>query len=1059
MFEKIIKNSKLFQKNRPCEIPCEIVQKNRLRDVFLAFMIPLFLFTIFVLPVKAIDYNQLLRDVSDSSVSSNSQNASFSPNGRSWTNDDVSVTINIDTRENSVVEQWRYRLSNDEGSSYDAWTEWNPSRRISLAGEGKWKIEVLIEYKDGNSNTFTSGIYNIDKTPPTPPQISFGERDNGERTLILDGGADQQSGLRRYRYRISTDWGETWERLRAYYNERQISPDVNAIWARSVDNADNVSEVIIHIDDKEQQNKPSSINLPQPYVGSSLILSFERVETAENGYEVEVLTSAGIGWKPYDDDVEQTRRIDPQISIPEDFIGVEGSVIQFRVRAKETDDYLASDFIETPQRTVMRSTQIIPPAPSMKSVKSDEIELEDLGEDVEYKKDDGNWQDSTKFENLSPGTEYTFYARRIETENTMASPASSAVLKTERGTQDPPEAPTALAISTSSITLNNLEAGIEVRLEEGEWTTNTEFRGLEPETAYTFYARRAETPSLYPSLSSEGGHFVTQSIPRPSFDGQLQVNDILKLGSDLYEVVKVGDNESVLVALDLVESRNFDNVTNNWQDSSLRRYLNEVYFERLSSVEQSAILPLTHPYVLGDTDKIRLLHDEDLSLLDDRKKSDEYWTMIPILTINDENINEGDIDRNNGSSNDRKVIVVDEEGNLTEVIGRRNLGVVPVVTLQAGLSFIGEGTNTNPYLISDGLPMQTRPEKPPMKNVIEGEDRLLEWTNLQTATNGYDIEILITSIRGDERSIMEESTNNRFRLDKSLFVYRNWIQYRIRAKNTNSNGYSDWSLFSNKVMVGRVARRTNDLEVGEFVEIEGELYRVEEKLQNNQPVLSNGELLKLGEFLDYIKVENQENYYKLRREDRVISNEDLIKKEEVLKGAISNVLEDQKSTKAEKNRVLLQYLVENDRSLYTPPASVDMRSKIFLLSMDELNQFVIKRVLDKQEGWDENDYQKKLSDPLKDKLTNSQQTERNPLMQRALKSIVSSDYWRYWLRTPKGDTKDQVLTVTEDSKVGYYNSQLEFGGVAPAMIINLKDANLEVKETLDKGSVYGLRTQ
>ena len=80
--------------------------------------------------------------------------------------------------------------------------------------------------------------------------------------------------------------------------------------------------------------------------------------------------------------------------------------------------------------TVIKAPQNPPDAPTLKdrttsSITLDVIPDNENGAKAQYSIDGGNtWQDSNRFDNLSPDTEYSFVARYTETDNYEASPAS-----------------------------------------------------------------------------------------------------------------------------------------------------------------------------------------------------------------------------------------------------------------------------------------------------------------------------------------------------------------------------------------------------------------------------------------------------------------------------------------------------------------------------------------------------------------------------------------------------------------------------------------------------------
>jgi len=75
--------------------------------------------------------------------------------------------------------------------------------------------------------------------------------------------------------------------------------------------------------------------------------------------------------------------------------------------------------------TVGKGAQTEPLAPTLFSNTTTEIILNTIS-DCEYRKDGGEWQKSTLFNELSPATFYNFEARKVENANYLPSPASPA---------------------------------------------------------------------------------------------------------------------------------------------------------------------------------------------------------------------------------------------------------------------------------------------------------------------------------------------------------------------------------------------------------------------------------------------------------------------------------------------------------------------------------------------------------------------------------------------------------------------------------------------------------
>jgi YD repeat-containing protein len=134
-------------------------------------------------------------------------NASFSPNNHTWTKNNINVRVSRSDAGGSRVKQWRYRTSNNNGTSYGTWTAWNPSQTISLTAQGQWRIQAQVRDHAGNTRTVTSGTYNIDKTASN---ISFSPNSTEltESTNVIVSSTDTGgSGVNQWRYQLSSDGG------------------------------------------------------------------------------------------------------------------------------------------------------------------------------------------------------------------------------------------------------------------------------------------------------------------------------------------------------------------------------------------------------------------------------------------------------------------------------------------------------------------------------------------------------------------------------------------------------------------------------------------------------------------------------------------------------------------------------------------------------------------------------------------------------------------------------------------------------------------------------------
>lgn len=158
---------------------------------------------------------------------------------------------------------------------------------------------------------------------------------------------------------------------------------------------------------------------------------------------------------------------------------------------------------------IVKITQSKPSAPTMVSRTSTSITLNSIS-GCEYRIGSGNWQDSTTFSGLSIATQYTFYARKKETETHYASEISNGTnITTDKGTQTAPAAPNVDIIAFDNVVVTGA-AGTEVRIGSGAWYDSPKtFTDLTAETNYTAYARKKETNTHYASSISLGKSFTT----------------------------------------------------------------------------------------------------------------------------------------------------------------------------------------------------------------------------------------------------------------------------------------------------------------------------------------------------------------------------------------------------------------------------------------------------------------------------------------------------------------------------------------------------------------------
>ena len=130
-------------------------------------------------------------------------------------------------------------------------------------------------------------------------------------------------------------------------------------------------------------------------------------------------------------------------------------------------------------------------------------------DDHEYKCNDGEWQKSNIFDNMSFDTEYVFYQKLGKTEKNVESASSAAkTIHTKKKNMSIATAPKLSSRTAYSISLKEI-GGYEYSIDGVNWQKETLFSGLQPNEAYTFYQRIAATDQIYESVKSAGATFQT----------------------------------------------------------------------------------------------------------------------------------------------------------------------------------------------------------------------------------------------------------------------------------------------------------------------------------------------------------------------------------------------------------------------------------------------------------------------------------------------------------------------------------------------------------------------
>ncbi|NEW09151.1 S8 family serine peptidase [Paenibacillus sp. SYP-B3998] len=194
----------------------------------------------------------------------------FSPS--TWTNGDVVVTIKNGFDDGSGAQKSQYRLNNT-----DPWTDYiAPFIVTSTSFVYARTIDVA-----GNISIEVSRQPQIDKTPPTVPQIIMSESNwtKNNVTVQIIAGTDQESHVLKSQIRISEtgNWSD-------YSSPILVSSEgETTIYARSIDIAGNISteaKVTVYID-KTSPTQPT-INLSSND-WSNTDVSFTIIEGMDNG--------------------------------------------------------------------------------------------------------------------------------------------------------------------------------------------------------------------------------------------------------------------------------------------------------------------------------------------------------------------------------------------------------------------------------------------------------------------------------------------------------------------------------------------------------------------------------------------------------------------------------------------------------------------------------------------------------------------------------------------------------------------------------------------------------
>ena len=232
----------------------------------------------------------------------------FSPNSKTWTNSNITVTFNpSDT--GSGVKRWRYQTSANNGSTYGSWSSYisgDTNGDITISSNGESKIKVEVEDNVGNVETITSGTYQLDKTKPSgtfsPNSQPWTNSDVKVKFTPSDTGG---SGIKQWRYRVyyggAAAWG-SWSTYKTTSSEdiNLTTQDQYKLEAEVIDNAGN-SNTITSGTYQIDKAKPSGTFSPSNSEVSILNLTVKFTPSDSGGsgvksWKYRISTDDGTNW-------------------------------------------------------------------------------------------------------------------------------------------------------------------------------------------------------------------------------------------------------------------------------------------------------------------------------------------------------------------------------------------------------------------------------------------------------------------------------------------------------------------------------------------------------------------------------------------------------------------------------------------------------------------------------------------------------------------------------------------------------------------------------------------
>lgn len=168
-------------------------------------------------------------------------------------------------------------------------------------------------------------------------------------------------------------------------------------------------------------------------------------------------------------------------------------IIVARQKIEGTDDY---NYVSS------AAFNYCPKAPVISSRSTTSITVTAI-EGCEFSIDNATWQNATTFDSLTPGTDYTIYARYKASGEIGASAVSSTATKTYLPAPGKADKPVLSTYTKDSITVVAVE-GVEFSIDEGKtWQDSDTFKKLKKDTSYSIYARLKATDEQLPGEISE----------------------------------------------------------------------------------------------------------------------------------------------------------------------------------------------------------------------------------------------------------------------------------------------------------------------------------------------------------------------------------------------------------------------------------------------------------------------------------------------------------------------------------------------------------------------------